>query len=103
MVLSNWTLSRSVSSIWHLCPNWQRRDLFYNTTVSNEFPLEESEAFIREHFPFARIVRVREAGHFNFKKGYGEFPKLMEEILAPVRLDLVKEQEMPVLLPCGPG
>ncbi len=63
--------------------------------------LEQSEAFLRSKLPFLRTVRFRDAGHFSVKTGFSTFPKLLEEILAEVRLDLkpASMDDLPVILP----
>lgn len=64
-------------------------------------PLEASEKFLAEHLPFARIIRVREAGHFGTDDGFTTFPQLFEEIVRPVRNDLrmLPVSDLPVRLP----
>ncbi len=63
--------------------------------------LEDAEKFFQEYFPQARIIRIREAGHFSADRGYEKFDKLFEEILSPVILNLkpVPESDLPVILP----
>ncbi len=71
--------------------------VFYLSTNDPYIPLEQTEKWIKEKFPFARIVRFREMGHFEID----EFPKLLEEINAPVQLELVRamDDDLPVKLP----
>lgn len=75
--------------------------VFYLSTNDPYIPLNESEEFIKKNFPHARIVRVRDAGHFDGDNGYIKFPQLLEEILSPVRPDLVSvfDNDLPVILP----
>jgi leucyl-tRNA synthetase len=64
-------------------------------------PFEQAQKFFQKRLPFARIMRVRGAGHFGAQDGYEKFPKLLDEILCPVRIDikLVPNMDLPVLLP----
>lgn len=64
-------------------------------------PFTETEEFIRTNFPFARIIRFREAGHFSKDRGFTEFPQLLNEIIDEVRGDLVPvmNSDLPVILP----
>lgn len=75
--------------------------LFMLSTNDPYIPLAESEAFIAENLPFARIMRFRDAGHFDGKSGFDQFPKLRDEVLAEVRPELRKlgVQDLPVILP----
>ncbi|MCA9382950.1 leucine--tRNA ligase [Candidatus Dojkabacteria bacterium] len=59
--------------------------------------LEETEKWFRTEFPYARIARYREVGHFDLD----EFPGILEEIKQPVALDLKPLQvgDLPVILP----
>ncbi|HLB60521.1 MAG TPA: leucine--tRNA ligase [Patescibacteria group bacterium] len=64
-------------------------------------PLEPAENFIRNNISQARIIRVRDAGHFDGKSGYYMFEQLLEEIIRPVRVDLksIDPEDLPVILP----
>lgn len=71
------------------------------STNDQYIPLEATRAYFRENFPFARLINVRDAGHFTKETGYSQFPQLLREILAPVRLDImaVNDADLPVNLP----
>jgi len=77
--------------------------VIFLSTDDPYIPLEASEAFFAEHLPFARIIRVRDAGHFDTDDhgAYTTFPMLLDEIIRPVRPDLraLMMSDLPVLLP----
>ena len=62
--------------------------VFIFSTNDPYIDLDASVKYVKANFPFARIMRVRDAGHFSADDGYTEFPKVMDEILAPVYLEL---------------
>jgi leucyl-tRNA synthetase/predicted alpha/beta hydrolase family esterase len=64
-------------------------------------PLTDTETWFRENYGQVRVVSFRGAGHFKAESGFTEFPQLLAEILAPVRLDImtVASEELPVRLP----
>jgi len=63
--------------------------------------LDASVKYIRRYYPFARIMRLRDSGHFDKKHGYDIFPKLLEEIVMPVRLEIKRAyfDDLPIELP----
>lgn len=73
----------------------------YLSTNDSYIPAAETEAFFRERLPQSRIINIREAGHFRADEGFSKFPQLLEEVMRPVRLDLmmVEEEDLPVTLP----
>ncbi len=75
--------------------------LFVLSTDDPYIPLQLTEKWIKTNFPFARIMRKRDSGHFDSDHGYSKFPELLDEITRPVSMELirVKEDDMPVLLP----
>lgn len=73
----------------------------YLSTDDPMIPWHETQAWFRKNFPQSRIITKRDSGHFTFDRGYEQFPELLTEILAPVRLDIIRgrEEELPVKLP----
>lgn len=64
-------------------------------------PLKPTEKYIRENLPFARIIRMRNAGHFNLDAGYSKFETLVREIIKSVnpKIKKVDLKDLPVILP----
>lgn len=75
--------------------------VFVLSTNDPYIPFVETQEYIKKHLPFARIIRVRDGGHFSNETGYDVFPKLLDEILSPVFLGIkpVFEDDLPVRLP----
>ncbi len=75
--------------------------VIYLSTNDPYIPFKESKEYFESVLPNARIVSVRDAGHFHADAGYDKFAGLLKEILEPVRLDvrLNTDSELPVLLP----
>lgn len=75
--------------------------VLYLSTNDPYIPFKKTEEWIKTTFPTARIVRIRDAGHFSDEAGFTTFPKLLEEVLAPVNLEfrMVTDDDLPVLLP----
>ncbi|MEI7579836.1 MAG: class I tRNA ligase family protein [bacterium] len=75
--------------------------VIFLSTNDPYIPFVETEKWFRENLPFARIFRVKNAGHFNADAGYSTFPTLLKEVLAEVRPDLrrAKMDDLPVILP----
>ncbi|GAB4284569.1 MAG: hypothetical protein Kow0081_1790 [Candidatus Dojkabacteria bacterium] len=63
--------------------------------------LRETKEFFEKNIGKVKFRILKNAGHFNEKSGFSEFPALLEEILAPVDLSvrLVPEEDLPVKLP----
>ncbi len=65
-------------------------------------PFKETEEYLREKLGNKlRVIRVREAGHFNEESGYEVFEALVEEILKPVNpgVRVLGVEDLPVVLP----
>ncbi len=71
------------------------------STTDPYIDLASTQQFFNQHLPFARVTRMRNAGHFGAQDGFVEFPQLLQEVLAPVRMDLkaLPETDLPVILP----
>ncbi|MCR4263655.1 MAG: leucine--tRNA ligase [Candidatus Roizmanbacteria bacterium] len=78
-----------------------REFVVFLSTNDPYIPREPAENYIRNNIPQARIIHVRDAGHFDGKSGYDTFEQLLEEIMSPVRVDLksIDPKDLPVILP----
>ena len=75
--------------------------VFVLSTNDPDIPFYESQEYIKNHLPFSRIVRVRDIGCGLCEGGCEVFPKLLDEIISSVILDIkpVHEDDLPVKLP----
>jgi leucyl-tRNA synthetase len=75
--------------------------VIFLSTDDPYIPLEETKDYFVENLPQARVITMRDSGHFTGERGYAQFPQLLSEVLAPVRLDIYKAgfEQLPVTLP----
>jgi len=67
--------------------------VIFLSTTDKYIQVEQAKEYFRKHLPKARIITVRNAGHFSAEDGFSSFSALEAEVLAPVRLDIMTLQD----------
>lgn len=74
--------------------------VIFLSSTDKYIPLEMAQEYFKKRLPTARIITMRDAGHFSAEDGFGDFPALLREVQAPVRLDIMtlSDEDLPALL-----
>ncbi len=74
--------------------------VIFLSTTDKYIPIDLATEYFQQRLPKARIIAVRNAGHFSAEDGFQQFPSLLTEVLAPVRLDIMtlRDTDLPAVL-----